>query len=77
MKKIISITLLISVLFSFVGCSSYLKVANGAYSDISLTRDPDGYTVKRLPEVKETGKAFWGIPINNSNKKQGLIFRFN
>jgi hypothetical protein len=77
MKKIIRITLLISVLFSFVGCSSYLKIANGAYSDISLTRDPDGYTVKRLPEVKETGRAFWGIPINNSNKKQGLIFRFN
>lgn len=77
MRKIISITLLISVLFSFIGCSSYLQTANGAYSDISLTRDPDGYTVKRLAEVKETGKAFWGIPKNNKNKKQGMIFRFN
>lgn len=77
MRKIISITLLISVLFSFTGCSSYLQTANGAYSDISLTRDPDGYTVKRLAEVKETGKAFWGIPKNNKNKKQGMIFRFN
>ena len=77
MNRIISNILIISLLFSFTGCSTYLKTSNGAYSDVSLTRSEDGYIIKQLPEVKETGTALWGIPSNNSNKKQGLIYRFN
>jgi hypothetical protein len=78
MKKI-KISLLIAFLaISFVGCRSQLSVSNGAYSDISLTRDAKEHSIKRLAELDVKGSALFGIPTDkNLNRKQGLVVRFN
>lgn len=69
--------LLFSILL-FSSCSTQRSVGNGAYSDISLVRNFDEYTVKRLQEVKTESRAIFGIPIDGKvAKKEGTIVRFN
>lgn len=59
-------------------CKTQQIISNGAYSDISLTRESKDYTIKRLPEISTDGKAIFGIPRGKSAyKKQGFVFRFN
>lgn len=78
MKKIKILLLIAFLAISFVGCRSQLSVSNGAYSDISLTRDAKEHSIKRLAELDVKSNAVFGIPTDkNLNKKQGLVVRFN
>jgi len=61
-----------------MSCKSQLGVANGAFSDVSLTRDSKEYQIKRLKEINTQSDAIFGIPTGkNLSKKQGLVVRFN
>lgn len=75
MKKFLLLIGFISLLFS--SCSTQRSIGNGAYSDISLVRNPDGYTVKRLNEVNTESKAIFGIPVGGVASKEGIVVRFN
>ena len=75
MKKLLLIVGCITLIFS--SCTTNRAIGNGAYSDISLVRDTDGYTVKRLKEVKSESKAIFGIPIGGVSSKEGIVVRFN
>jgi hypothetical protein len=80
MKKIKIFGIFIALIVLSTSCSRQVYSGNGAYSDISLTRNSGEYEVKRLKEIEVSGKSFWGIPSNSykANKnKQGLIVRFN
>jgi hypothetical protein len=82
MKKSIFYFALIILSFSLTSCSRYLQSGNGGFSDVSLNRNSDEYTIKRLKEIELDGNAICGIPglgaQNNRNKnKSGLVFRFN
>lgn len=78
MKKTVILLPLILVLFS---CSKNLYVGNGGYSDVSLSRNSDEYTIKRIPQLTMEGSSIFGIPgfgVNNKNKsKYGMVVRFN
>lgn len=75
MKKILLFLLVIA--FTFSSCSTSRSIGNGAYSDVSLVRDSDGYELRRLQEVNSESRAIFGIPLGNSAKKEGVIVRFN
>ena len=77
MKEIKSFIVLIAMVLSLIGCTTQMGISNGAFSDISLVRSSENYSIKRLKEVKESGKSIFGIPLNPSKNKQGFIFRFN
>jgi len=82
MKKNINFSLLILFLGTFSSCSKFLQTGNGGFSDVSLNRNSDEYTIKRLNSIELDGNAIFGIPglgaSNNKNKnKSGLMFRFN
>jgi len=80
MKKIQIFGLLMILISVSTSCSKKLYSGNGAFSDISLTRNSSEYEVKRLNEIEVSGNSFWGIPSNSyrSNKnKHGIIVRFN
>lgn len=69
--------ILIAVVF-MTSCSTQRSIGNGAYSDISLNRDSDQYTLKRLEEVNAESRAIFGIPLDGDvAKKEGVIVRFN
>lgn len=72
--------LLLLALFALptISCSTHRSMGNGAYSDISLTRDSNQYELERLQEVNSSSRAIFGIPIDkNVSKKEGIIVRFN
>jgi hypothetical protein len=83
MKKTTIYILLAFIAFSTSSCSKYLQSGNGGFSDVSLNRNSDEYTIKRLKQIELDGNAFCGIPglldaQNNKNKnKSGMMFRFN
>lgn len=82
MKKSLFYLSLALVIISSSSCSKYLQSGNGGYSDVSLNRNSDEYTIKRLKQIELDGNAIFGIPgigaQNNKNKnKSGLMFRFN
>jgi len=62
-------------------CSQHLKTGNGGFTDLSLQRTSDEYTLKRLATIEMEGKALFGIPTGSSNNrdknKRGMIFKFN
>lgn len=78
MKKTLTLSILILFLIS---CSKNLYVGNGGYSDVSLSRNSDEYTIKRIPQITMEGNSIFGIPgfgVNNKNKsKYGMVVRFN
>jgi hypothetical protein len=78
-KKTIFIFLV--ALTTGTSCSKYLKSGNGGFSDVSLNRNSDEYTLKRLEPIELNGRSVFGIPgfgTNNKHKnKGGMIFRFN
>jgi hypothetical protein len=82
MKKNVFYTILAFIVFSTTSCSKYLQSGNGGFSDVSLNRTSDEYSIKRLKQIDMDGNAICGIPgigaQNNKNKnKSGLMFRFN
>ena len=82
MKKITIYLALAFIIFSTSSCSKYLQSGNGGFSDVSLNRTSDEYSIKRLKQIDMDGNAICGIPglgaKNNKNKnKSGLMFRFN
>ena len=82
MKKSAFYVFLAFVVFSTSSCSKYLQSGNGGFSDVSLNRTSDEYSIKRLKQIDMDGNAICGIPglgaQNNKNKnKSGLMFRFN
>jgi hypothetical protein len=78
MKNTIIVLSIMTVLLS--SCSNSLYVTSGAKSNEPLIFR-DEYVIKDLPEITESGSAFWGIPTglkgNNDKHKSGLIFTFN
>lgn len=62
-------------------CNRYIKSGIGGSTDVSLNRNSDEYTIKRLKKIEMSGKALFGIPgfgENNRNKnKTGMVFKFN
>jgi hypothetical protein len=73
-----NLLLLFVFVLLFSSCSTQRAIGNGAYSDISLVRSSDEYTVKRLQEVNTESRAIFGIPIGDKvAKKEGIIVRFN
>jgi hypothetical protein len=82
MKKKLIYLALAFIVFSTSSCSKYLQSGNGGFSDVSLNRTSDEYSIKRLKQIDMDGNAICGIPgigaKNNKNKnKSGLMFRFN
>ncbi len=82
MKKLFYNLIPIVIIISFSSCSQYLQSGNGGFSDVSLNRNSDEYTIKRIKQIEMDGNAICGIPglgaKNNQNKnKHGLMFRFN
>jgi len=84
MKSITKYCLLITLFVTVTSCSKYLQTGNGGFSDVSLNRNSDEYTIKRLNPIELNGNAICGIPglggknDNNKNKnKTGIMFRFN
>jgi len=82
MKKTTIYILLAFIAISTSSCSKYLQSGNGGFSDVSLNRNSDEYTIKRLKQIELDGNAICGIPglgaQNNKNKnKSGMMFRFN
>ena len=82
MKKSAFYLILALIVFSTSSCSKYLQSGNGGFSDVSLNRTSDEYSIKRLKQIDMDGNAICGIPglgaQNNKNKnKSGLMFRFN
>jgi len=73
-----SLMLIALAMFSLQSCKTNQLVSNGAYSDISLTRDASQYDIKRLKEIRTSGKAIFGIPIDKKvGNKFGTVVRFN
>lgn len=71
-------TLILIAVLGLVSCSTQRSIGNGAYSDISLNRDSNEYTLKRLDEVSAESRAIFGIPIDGKvAKKEGIVVRFN
>ncbi|MDC1259750.1 hypothetical protein N8091_03360 [Flavobacteriaceae bacterium] len=80
MKKSLknSFILIAIAMFSLQSCKTNQLVSNGAYSDISLTRDASQYDIKRLKEIRTSGKAFFGIPMDRKvGNNFGTVVRFN
>lgn len=78
MRKLNPLISVITALIILHSCTTNKIVSNGAFSDISLTRNSDQYEIKRLPEITTEGKSFWGIPIDNKvGNKSGIVVRFN
>jgi hypothetical protein len=75
MKKT-SLFILIAVIST--SCGTNQLVSNGAYSDISLTRNSNEYDITRLKEITSEGKAIFGIPVDKkTGNKYGTVVRFN
>ena len=78
-KKIIFFLAISTIIFS--SCTKQLQSNTGGFSDISLSRNSDEYTVKRINTIEMQGSSLFGIPgfgSNNKNKnKYGMLFRFN
>ena len=73
-----SLMLIAVAMFSLQSCKTNQLVSNGAYSDISLTRDASQYEIKRLKEIRTSGKAIFGIPIDKKvGNEFGTVVRFN
>ena len=72
---------LLLLILVFSSCSRFIRSGNGGFSDVSLSRNSDEYTIKKLAPIQLEGSSVFGIPgwgTNNRNKnKSGLIFRFN
>ncbi len=83
MKKLFFGLAAILSMLSISSCSKYMQSGNGGFSDVSLNRNSDEYSIKRLKTIELDGDAVCGIPgllgsKNNKNKnKTGMIFRFN
>ncbi len=83
MKKITIYLAFAFIVISTSSCSKYLQSGNGGFSDVSLNRTSDEYSIKRLKQIELDGNAICGIPSlfgaqNNKNKnKSGMMFRFN
>ena len=72
---------LLAGMFLITSCAQHLKTGNGGFTDLSLQRSSDEYTIKRLDPIEMDGKAVFGIPVGSSNNrdknKRGMIFKFN
>jgi hypothetical protein len=81
MQKLIFSIFLVLCALSFTSCNRYIKSGMGGSTDVTLNRNSDEYTIKRLKPIEMDGKALFGIPglgENNRNRnKGGLIFKFN
>lgn len=79
MRKITLFALLAVLVLT--SCNRYVKSGMGGSTDVTLTRNSDEYTIKRLKKIEMSGKAIFGIPgfgQNNQNKnKAGMVFKFN
>lgn len=79
MKK--SAFLIAAVLIILTSCSRQeYQTGSRGFADVSLTRNSNEYSTKRLKEVEATGSSFWGIPSgihSNGSKGMGMIIRVN
>ena len=79
MKK--SAFLIAAVLIILTSCSRQeYQTGSRGFADVSLTRNSNEYSTKRLKEVEATGSSFWGIPScihSNGSKGMGMIIQVN
>ena len=79
--KLIQIPLLCLAIALLTSCNQYIKSGIAGSTDVSLTRNSDEYTIKRLKPIELEGSSLFGIPgfgTNNKNKnKTGMIFKLN
>jgi len=79
--KLTQIALLCLAIVLLPSCSQYIKSGMAGSTDVTLNRNSDEYTIKRLKPVELEGSSLFGIPgfgTNNKNKnKTGMIFKLN
>lgn len=79
--KLTQIALLCLAIVLLPSCSQYIKSGIAGSTDVTLNRNSDEYTIKRLKPVELEGSSLFGIPgfgTNNKNKnKTGMIFKLN
>jgi hypothetical protein len=79
--KLIQIPLLCLAIALLTSCNQYIKSGIAGSTDVSLTRNSDEYTIKRLKPIELEGSSLFGIPgfgTNNKNKnKTGMVFKLN
>jgi hypothetical protein len=79
--KLFQIPLLCLAITFFTSCNQYIKSGIAGSTDVTLTRNSDEYTIKRLKPIELEGSSLFGIPgfgTNNRNKnKTGMVFKLN
>ncbi len=79
--KLIQIPLLCLAIALLTSCNQYIKSGIAGSTDVTLTRNSDEYTIKRLKPIELEGSSLFGIPgfgTNNRNKnKTGMVFKLN
>jgi len=79
--KLIQIPLLCLAITFLTSCNQYIKSGIAGSTDVTLTRNSDEYTIKRLKPIELEGSSLFGIPgfgTNNRNKnKTGMVFKLN
>ena len=79
--KLFQIPLLCLAITFLTSCNQYIKSGIAGSTDVTLTRNSDEYTIKRLKPIELEGSSLFGIPgfgTNNRNKnKTGMVFKLN
>jgi hypothetical protein len=79
--KLFQIPLLCLAIALLTSCNQYIKSGIAGSTDVTLTRNSDEYTIKRLKPIELEGSSLFGIPgfgTNNRNKnKTGMVFKLN
>ena len=79
--KLFQIPLLCLANALLTSCNQYIKSGIAGSTDVTLTRNSDEYTIKRLKPIELEGSSLFGIPgfgTNNRNKnKTGMVFKLN
>lgn len=77
MFKQLTYIVLVALIVTATGCASHVRTASRTDANVVLSVNPEQYTMRRLPEVKESGRSFWGIPSIPPGQKQGIVFTVN
>ena len=79
--KLIQIPLLCLAIALLTSCNQYIKSGIAGSTDVSLTRNSDEYTIKRLKPIELEGSSLFGIPgfgtTNKNKNKTGMVFKLN
>jgi hypothetical protein len=77
MQKILFGALFVFVMVAFSSCLTQVRTIDSVEAEAVLTVHPDQYTMYRLPEVKQSSSALWGIPASTRKQEPGLSYYIN